>query len=156
MLQTSCFSFMRGHTVLIYPIGEGGPSKHSTLLVSVSPSPSEGRHVVLQNQFPSVYLLSLWAKMVWETSGSEKHWVFLNFFLWGPAPLLPFTACSCHQEIEDSGWKALGLLGRVWQPRQWDEQLTSAELALTSPLLQRRGGGTLIFRFPELSWSLLI
>ena len=97
-------------------------------------------------------------KMVWETSGSERHWIFLNFFLWGPAPLLPFAACSCCQEIEDRGWKALGLLGTIWQQGQWDEQLSpctaGSHLFLTP--LQYWGGRTLIFRFPELCRSLLI
>lgn len=49
-------------------------------------------------------------KMVWETSGSERHWIFLNFFLWGPAPLLPFAACSCCQEMEDRGVEGTGFI----------------------------------------------
>lgn len=156
MLQT------RGQLLFLHPRsycvdvsnGQSGPGKHGTILVT-----SKIREAPAGPEPISFNMLTFpLSKMVWETSGSERHWIFLNFFLWGPAPLLPFAACRCCQEIEDRGWKALGLLGTIWQQGQWDEQLSpctaGSHLSLTP--LQYWGGRTLIFRFPELCQSLLI
>lgn len=148
MLQTSCFSFMRGHTVLIYPIGEGGPGKHSTLLVSMSPSP--------RGATESVSFSILTFPLSKNGLGNIWLWEALGIFKFLPLGTSPSPAlCSLQlppgdrrQWVEGIGFVRHSLAAT---PMRWAANLCRAGSHLSPTPTPRWGNPNF-----QISWAVLV